>query len=113
MQKPGGQWRSLPVVAGGTALLIFILVAWTYLTDDSPQALERADQRASVGALAVAAVGLLVTVLTVHQSRRPPASEHRRLLADATAELAQLVSRQWSHEARIRGLAQPTALRVR
>lgn len=63
--------------------------------------------------MVMAGLGLIVTAVTVRQSRRPPASEHRRLLGDATAELAELVSRQWNHEAAVRGLTQPAPLRVR
>ncbi|MEU8662891.1 NACHT domain-containing protein [Actinoplanes philippinensis] len=112
MRKFGGR-RFLPAVAGGTTILIFAAFAWTYFTDDSQDPWQAADQRASVGALVLTGIGLLVTVFTVRQSRRPAASEHRRLLDDAAAELAELVSRQWSHEARVRGLAQPAPLRVR
>ncbi|SDT49846.1 NACHT domain-containing protein [Actinoplanes derwentensis] len=58
-------------------------------------------------------VGLLVTAVTIRQSSHPPASQHRRLLGEATKKLAELISEQWNHEARIRGLAEPSPLRVR
>ncbi|WP_433789074.1 NACHT domain-containing protein [Actinoplanes sp. CA-252034] len=113
MRKPGGQWRFLPAVAGGTTILVFAVFAWANYIDDAQDPWQRADQKASVGALVLTGIGLLITVFTVRQNRRPAASEHRRLVDDAAAELAELVSRQWSHEARVRGLAQPSPLRLR
>ncbi|GAA1638735.1 NACHT domain-containing protein [Actinoplanes couchii] len=92
--------------------MISTIFIYLYLTDHSEKRLENADQRASVAALIISVIGLLVTAVTARQSRRPLASEHRQLLTAAVAELGDLVAQQWNHEARIRGLAQPDPLRV-
>ncbi|GID50856.1 hypothetical protein Aca07nite_81310 [Actinoplanes capillaceus] len=113
MPKPGARWRYLVFVASGIALALSTVFAWLYFSDDPDDRLEFADHRAGVVSMLLTAIGLLIATVGIRQGHRPPPFEHRRLLTEATAELAELVSRQWSHEARIRGLTRPEPIRVR
>jgi hypothetical protein len=113
MLKFGGRWRLLALLAAGVAFVTACAFAWLYFADAPRVRLDNGDKRASIGALILTIVGLILSASMVWHGRRPPPFEHRRLLLDAEEELSELVAEQWDREAQVRGLASATPLRVR